>query len=92
MPTWKRIPLVGTGEIPDDLMDEDPRLYRLVIVKQAIDDAGYDVLDEEEARLAISHLLADLRHLCDALDQSFADLDAIAYNYYLNDKEKWSHG
>jgi hypothetical protein len=42
--------------------------------------------DDESLDTIISEALADLRHLCDADDASFADRDRIAYQQYLHEK------
>jgi|688.fasta_scaffold1701074_1 hypothetical protein len=41
---------------------------------------------EESLDTIIAETLADLRHLCDADDASFAGCDRIAYQQYLQEK------
>jgi hypothetical protein len=42
--------------------------------------------DDESPETLITDALADMRHLCDADDASFADRDRIAYQQYLHEK------
>ena len=78
------IPHNPLGTVPDDLPDENPGLYRLIIAKRAII-AGYEA-GENDPEACIADLLADLRHLCDALGLDFADLDERAYGHYVDEK------
>jgi len=38
---------------------------------------------EDDIRTTLVDLLADARHWCDRNDESFADLDQMAYQHYL---------
>lgn len=40
----------------------------------------------EEAQFAVTDLLADLRHFCDAHKLCFGDLDRIAHGHYVAEK------
>ena len=80
---WAAIPHYPLGQVPDALPDENPALYRQVIAKRAIL-AAYEHGDDPEA--GVTDLLADLRHLCDALGWDFATMDGAAYRHYTEEK------
>ena len=80
---WAAIPHYPLGQVPEVLPDENPSLYRQVIAKRAIL-AAYENGDDPEA--GVTDLLADLRHLCDALGWDFATLDGAAYRHYAEEK------
>lgn len=84
---WNEILLHPLGTIPDDLPAENPLLYRRVIAKRAIV-ATYEESDLPEA--CIVDLLADLRHLCDALGLDFAQLDRAAFLGYATERARAS--
>lgn len=52
---------------------------------QGVQPAPTDCLD-----VAIQHMLASLRHLCDAHNFDFAKLDRNAYQIYLSEREQQS--
>ena len=79
---WNHIPHYPLGEVPDELPDENPVLYRRIIAKRAII-AAYE--DDTPAE-CIADLLADLRHLCDALALDFAERDREAYRRYARER------
>ena len=79
---WDAIPHYSLGDVPENLPDENPDLYRVIVAKRAIL-AGYEDWD---GGTAIVDLLADLRHLCDALNIDFADLDRVAYGHYTEER------
>ena len=77
----------------DEIMDEvelgklahpepGPAMLRLSMAKIAL--RSYVQVDDEPE--AITDLLSDLRHLCDALGLDFAELDRIAYRHYIEEK------
>ena len=70
---YEDIPHLPLGAVPDNLPDENPGLYRLIIAKRALC-AGYEA-GEEDPEASIGDLLADLRHLCDALGLDFGELE-----------------
>jgi hypothetical protein len=72
------IPGYELGETPEGLCDENPSLYRCVVAKRGLL-AAYE---EAEIPTVIVDLLADLRHLCDALKLDFGDLDRVAHGHY----------
>ncbi len=82
---YDEIPHMPLGTVPEDLPDENPGLYRLIIAKRAII-AGYEA-GEEDPEASIGDLLADLRHLCDALGLDFGCLDDRAYGHYVAELE-----
>lgn len=79
---WNAIPHYQIGELPDNLPDQDWILYRKIVAKRAIL-AGYEDSISGEC---IVDLLADLRHVCDALCLDFALMDRQAYEHYVNEK------
>ena len=79
---WHKIPHYLLGEVPDDLPNENPILYRRIIAKRAII-AAYE---DEMPRQCITDLLADLRHLCDALGLDFGTIDRAAYLAYARER------
>lgn len=79
---WSRIPHYPLGDVPDDLPDENPILYRRIIAKRAIVAAYEDEMPEQ----CITDLLADLRHLCDSLGLDFGALDRAAYVAYARER------
>lgn len=80
---WNAIPHHPLGTVPDDLPDENPVLYRRIIAKRAIV-AAYEESELPEA--CIVDLLADLRHLCDALGLDFAQLDRAGFLGYATER------
>lgn len=80
---WNEIPHHPPGTVPDDLPDENPVLYRRIIAKRAIV-AAYEESDLPEACMV--DLLADVRHLCDALGLDFAQLDRAAFLGYATER------
>ncbi|MDP3071120.1 MAG: hypothetical protein Q8N18_12590 [Opitutaceae bacterium] len=82
---WAAIPHYPLGQVPESLPDENPALYRQVIAKRAIL-AAYENGDDPEA--GVTDLLADLRHLCDALGWDFATMDSAAYRHYTEEKSE----
>lgn len=88
---WEKIPNFSYGETPDDLPDENPRIYRLACIKRGLIGAyGDSINDAQEAY--IIDMLADLRHLCDTLRLDFASCDKAAYMYYVkeNSAKGWN--
>jgi len=81
------IPHNPLGTVPDELPDDNPGLYRLIIAKRAII-AGYEA-GENDPEACITDLLADLRHLCDVLGLDFADLDEGAYGHYVEERKQF---
>lgn len=78
---WNNIPVYGIGEMPEP---EPPRhKHGQTVAKRALL-ATYEVDCPEDA---ISDMLTDLRHLCDAMGLSFADLDNQAHANYLAEQE-----
>jgi len=75
------IPSYKLGQAPEDLHDKNPKLYRLVVAKRALV-AGYETV-EDDIEACITDLLADLRHLCDALDLDFSALDNRGFGHYV---------
>lgn len=45
-----------------------------------------EIYGEESPETLITDALADMRHLCDADDVSFSEVDRIAQNHYLTEK------
>ena len=82
---YEDIPHLPLGAVPDNLPDENPGLYRLIIAKRALC-AGYEA-GEEDPEASIGDLLADLRHLCDALGLDFGELERRGYGYYVAELE-----
>jgi hypothetical protein len=80
----EEIPNYAIGEIPDDLPDENPPLYRLVIAKRALH-AGYECADED-VEACVTDMIADLRHLCDALGIDYYACESSAYGHYTAEK------
>jgi hypothetical protein len=80
---WDAIPHYPLGEVPEELIDKNPKLYRTIIAKRAIL-AGYEDFDHG----TVADILFDLRHLCDALDVDFADLDRVAYRNYIEESAR----
>ncbi len=85
---WSGIPYCALGEVPDDLPEKYPLLYRWIIAKRAII-AAYE---EEIPQQCVTDLLTDLRHLCDALRLDFAQCDRTAYRNYACERVAASHG
>ena len=83
------IPDYKLGEVPDDLPEENPHLYRLIIAKRALL-AGHEELDNDGTPIIID-MLTDLRHLCDALGVDFAYCDRIAYGHYIAEKGEFAN-
>ena len=79
------IPHLPLGEVPENLPDENPLLYHLIIAKRALM-AGYEC-GEEDPEACVSDMLADLRHLCDALGLDFGVLDDRAHGHYVAELE-----
>jgi len=79
------IPDLSYGEVPEDLIEKDPRLYHLVVAKRALV-AGYgeEMLQKAPATIIVD-LIADVRHMCDFLNLDFYELYDLAYNYYLSE-------
>lgn len=77
------IPDYKLGETPEDLPGKNPRLYRLIVAKRALR-AGYEDLGDPET--VITDMLADLRHLCDAVGLEFHACDRMAYTHYAAEK------
>ena len=84
---WGKIPHHPLGEVPDDLPDENPILYRRIIAKRAIIAAYEDEIPQQ----CITDLLADLRHLCDALGLDFGTIDRAAYRAYARERVAAMH-
>lgn len=82
---WEDIPNAELGETPDAFIDQNPWLYRLITVKRALS-KGYGEEAVDDPVVVIIDILADLRHLCDALRENFAELDKEAYSYYAEEK------
>lgn len=77
---WQAIPHMPIGTVPDDIPEKNRLLHCRIIAKRALL-ATYEEADEEP-ETAIQDMLADLRHLCDALHLDFARLDQKAYDNY----------
>ena len=82
---WNDIPFVKYGRFKNsrvvDRMSK-PRLSAIIAKRALI--AAYN--EENEPDTCIVDLLADLRHLCDALGYlDFADLDKQAYAHYAHE-------
>ena len=77
------IPDYKLGETPEDLPGNNPRLYRLIVAKRALR-AGYEDFGDPET--VITDMLADLRHLCDAVGLEFHACDRMAYAHYTDEK------
>lgn len=74
---WDKIPVYAIGEIPEP---EPPRYkHGQTVAKRAL----LAATEDDDPEDAIVDLLADLRHLCDALGLSMADLDKRAHSHYL---------
>ncbi len=80
---WSKIPHYPLGDVSDELPDKNPLLYRRIVAKRAII-AAYE--ESENPAQCINDLLADLRHLCDALRLDFADCDRAAYRNYARER------
>ena len=80
---WEKLAHLPLGQVPDDLPEKEPLLYRRIVAKRAIL-AGYEA-GEPPAQL-ISDLLADLRHLCDGLGLDFGELDRLAFRHYATER------
>ena len=79
---FDEIPNYALGETPEDLSSDNPSLYRCIIAKRGLR-AAYE---EAELPTVIVDMLADLRHLCDALELDFAACDKIAYGHYMSER------
>jgi len=77
--SWKAIPHLPLGKVPEELAEKDALLYRRIVAKRALL-AAYEE-DDVPAQL-ITDLLADLRHLCDGLGFDFGELDRAAFRHY----------
>ena len=75
---WSDIPNYKLGDAPEELTGIP---YRLVVAKRALR-AGYEELED----YTITDMLADLRHLCDALGLDYGKLDDMAYQHYTEEK------
>ena len=82
---FAKIPDFPLGQVPVGL-DGNP--LRLALAKRALM-AGYESAEDDPAD-ALCDLLADLRHLCDALGLDYAAADRTAYQYYLEEKSEES--
>jgi hypothetical protein len=80
---WTAIPDYTLGNVPENLSEEEPLLYRRIVAKRAIF-ASYEETDFPEQ--CIKDLLIDLRHLCDGLGLDFAAIDRRAYETYSAEK------
>jgi hypothetical protein len=80
---WTAIPHYSLGDTPEALPDNNPLMYRRIIAKRAIIAACEELSDPQES---VTDLLADLRHLCDALQLDYAKCDGAAPDRYVEEK------
>lgn len=75
---WDSIPDYALGETPENIYDENPDLYRCIVVKRALK-AGYGEVDDFQ----ITDILVDLMHFCDVVKQDFYEHEKTARIHYL---------
>jgi hypothetical protein len=75
--SYTQIPVVERGAKTTRRVGDRKR--GAIIAKRALV-AGYG--EESEPETCIVDLLADLRHICDAIGADFGELDGMAYRHY----------
>ena len=75
---WNMIQYHGIGELPDNMNDTE---LSVALAKRAI----VSTFDDPDCTANIVDLLADLRHLCDAIELDYDDCDRVAKNHYENE-------
>lgn len=79
---FQAIPNIPLGQLSED-QPLPTREERRVIAKRGLLAAYPEAADEP--RQSMTDMLADLRHVCDALGISFSELDECANDHYLEE-------
>lgn len=74
---FDKIPFYELGKTPESI---NRNKYRCITIKRAILASYEDA--EDDIGSALTDVLADLRHLCDAVGLDFFDHDKVAYGHY----------
>ena len=81
---WSRIPHGPLGSPQMDAM-KPGTLHSAALAKRALVASYEEATGTEAYPEIVTDLLADLRHLCDRLGWSYAELDASAHRHYLTE-------
>jgi hypothetical protein len=80
------IPNYSLQKTPKNLFDENPLLYRLVVVKRALR-AGFGCTEEDMVD-CVTDMLTNLRHFCNALGIDYDERDVLAKDHFIAETEE----
>lgn len=77
---------MGNFSDNNPITNKDRALWaEAALLNYAVDKEGGDEL-YDDVKTVLTDLLADLRHLCDSHDLCFGDLDKMAYQHYVAER------